>query len=345
MEYRIFGDCGLQVSALSFGTGTFGGNHPFFSKWGNSGINEARRLIDISLDAGINLFDTADIYSFGQSEEILGKAIDSRRDKVLISTKATFRMSDEPNDVGHSRMHLINSCEASLRRLDTDYLDLYILHGFDAKTAVEETLRTLETLIESGKVRSVACSNYSGWHLMKSLGIAERYGFPRFTAQQVHYSLLRRELEWELMPLALDQNIATMVWGPLSQGRLSGKFRRNQPMPKGSRIAQGAGEGPAIPDERLYRIIDVLDEISTETGKSVSEVSLNWLLQRPSVSTIIIGARTEKQLRENLGGVGWNLSADQISRLDRVSEIDMTYPYWHQRSSVERNPFPVRYYN
>ena len=230
------------------------------------------------------------------------------------------------------------------RRLGTDYLDLLILHAFDAKTEVEETLGTLETLIQSGKVRSVGCSNYSGWHLMKSLAVSDRYGLPRFTAQQVHYSLLRRELEWELMPLALDQNVGTMVWGPLSQGRLSGKYRRNQPPPKGSRVDQGAGEGPPVPDDFLYGIVDVLDEISAETEKSVSQVSLNWLLQRPTVSTVIIGARNEAQLKDNLGAVGWNLTPEQVERLDRASETDTIYPYWHQRNFGERNPTPVSYY-
>jgi aryl-alcohol dehydrogenase-like predicted oxidoreductase len=344
MEYRFLGSSGLQVSALSFGTGTFGGNHPYFAKWGHTDAVEARMLVDRCLEAGVNLFDTADVYSQGQSEEILGQVLKGRRDRVLISTKTTFRMSDEPNDVGHSRFHLQRSCEASLRRLGTDYLDLFILHGFDAKTAVDETIRTLENLVWSGKVRSIGCSNYSGWHLMKSLAVSDRYGFSRFTAQQVHYSLLRRELEWELMPLALDQNLGIMVWGPLSQGRLSGKYRRNQPIPKGSRIEQGAGEGPAIADEFLYGIIDVLDEISAQTGKTVSQVSLNWLLRRPAISTVLIGARTEKQLVENLGAVGWSLTADQVERLDRVSETDTTYPYWHQRGFGERNPTPVRFY-
>ena len=344
MDYRILGGSGLQVSALSFGTGTFGGNHPFFSKWGHTDVAEATRLVELCLAAGVNLFDTADVYSQGQSEEILGAVLKGRRDRVLISTKATFRMSEEPNDVGHSRFHLLRSCEASLRRLGTDYLDLFILHGFDARTAVDETLRGLDDLVRSGKVRSIACSNYSGWHLMKSLAVSDRYGLARFTAQQVHYSLLRRELEWELMPLGLDQNVGTMVWGPLSQGRLSGKYRRKAPIHKGSRVEQGAGEGPAIPDDFLYALIDVLDAISAETGRSVSQVSLNWLLQRPTVATVIIGARTEAQLVDNLGAVGWSLTPEQVERLDRASETDTIYPYWHQRGFGERNPTPVRYY-
>jgi aryl-alcohol dehydrogenase-like predicted oxidoreductase len=344
MEYRISGGSGLNVPALSFGTGTFGGNDPFFGKWGNVDEVAARRLVDICLEAGAILFDTADVYSKGQSEEILGKAIRGRRDKLLVSTKVTFRMSEEPNDVGTSRYHLIRSCEASLRRLNTDYIDIYIIHGFDARTSVEETLRTLDTLVQSGKVRYIACSNFSGWHLMKSLAISEKYGWSSYIAHQAHYSLLRREYEWELMPLALDQNFGTIVWGPLSQGRLSGKFRRNQPVPAGSRVAQGAGEGPAIPEERFYRLLDVLDSIGEETGKTVAQVSINWLLQRPTVASVLIGARDEEQLRENLGAVGWNLSAEQVARLDEASETDTIYPYWHQRGFTERNPFPTKLY-
>lgn len=344
MEQRLLGGSGFSVPVLSFGTGTFGGNHPFFAKWGNSDVAEARQLVDICLEAGVTLFDTADVYSFGQSEEILGEVIKGRRDKVLISTKATFRMSDDPNDVGHSRFHIIRSCEASLRRLGTDYVDIYTMHGFDAKTDVEETLRALDTLVQSGKVRYLACSNFSGWHLMKSIAVSEKYGWARYMGHQAHYSLMRREYEWELMPLALDQRVGTLVWGPLSQGRLSGKFRRNQPIPAGSRIDQGAGEGPAIPDEFLYSVIDVLDAISAETGKTVAQVALNWLLQRPTVATVIIGARHEAQLRENLGAAGWALTAEQVARLDAVSETDTIYPFWHQRGFTERNPTATKLY-
>jgi aryl-alcohol dehydrogenase-like predicted oxidoreductase len=342
MEYRVLGRSGLNVSALSFGTGTFGGNHEFFGKWGRSDLAEATRLVDLCLEAGVNLFDTADVYSHGQSEEILGAALKGRRDKALISTKASFRMSGETNDVGHSRHHLMRSVEGSLKRLGTDYLDLFILHGFDAKTAVDETLRTLDALVQSGKVRETGCSNYSGWHLMKALGEAKHHGWPRFTVQQVHYSLLRRELEWELMPLALDQNVGSMVWGPLSQGRLSGKFRRGQPIPHGSRVDQGAAEGPDVPDEFLYTLVDTLWLVATETGKSCSQVALNWLLQRPTVSTVVLGARNEEKLKENLGAVGWNLSAEQVARLDAVSQTPTIYPYWHQWGFGERNPKPVK---
>lgn len=344
MEYRLLGGSGFSVPALSFGTGTFGGNHPFFSKWGNSDVEHATRLVDICLDAGATLFDTADVYSTGQSEEVLGKAVGGRRGQVLLATKATFRMSSDPNDVGTSRYHLIRSCEASLRRLNTDYIDIYTIHGFDARTSVEETLRALDMLVQSGKVRYIACSNFSGWHLMKSLAISDKYGWARYMAHQAHYSLLRREYEWELMPLALDQKVSTIVWGPLSQGRLSGKFRRHQPIPAGSRIAQGAGEGPAIAEEWLYSVIDVLDAISAETGKSVAQVSLNWLLQRPTVASVLIGARDEKQLLDNLGAIGWNLSAEQVARLDAVSQTDTIYPYWHQRGFAARNPLPTPLY-
>ncbi|MBN8591827.1 MAG: aldo/keto reductase [Anaerolineae bacterium] len=344
MEYRLLGGSGFMVPALSFGTGTFGGNHPFFGKWGKSDVAEARRLVDICMEAGANLFDTADIYSFGQSEEILGEVIQGRRDQLYISTKATFRMSDEPNDVGNSRVHIIKSVEASLRRLKTDYIDIYTMHGFDARTDVEETLRALDMLVQSGKVRFLACSNFSGWHLMKSLAISEKYGWARYMAHQAHYSLLRREYEWELMPLALDQRVGTLVWGPLSQGRLSGRFRRGQPIPDGSRVAQGAAEGPPISDEWLYSVVDVLDAISQETGKTVSQVSLNWLLQRPTISSVIIGARTEAQLLDNLGAVGWNLTPEQVARLDAVSELDTIYPYWHQRGFQERNPVATPLY-
>jgi aryl-alcohol dehydrogenase-like predicted oxidoreductase len=341
MEYRLLGGSGFRVPVLSFGTATFGGGNDFFRAWGTSDVNEARRLVDLCLEAGANLFDTADVYSNGLSESILGEAIAGRRDRLLLSTKATFRMSDEPNDVGSSRYHLIQSCEASLRRLKTDYIDIYTMHGFDASTPIEETLRTLDQLVQSGKVRYIACSNFSGWHLMKSLAISEKYGWTRYVAHQAYYSLIGREYEWELMPLALDQKVGTIVWSPLAGGRLSGKFRRTQPMPADSRIAQGGGEGPAVPEAWFYHLIDVLDEIATETGKTVPQVALNWLLTRPTVASIIIGARNEEQLKQNLGAVGWKLTDEQIARLDAASDREPIYPYWHQRGFVERNPLPV----
>jgi aryl-alcohol dehydrogenase-like predicted oxidoreductase len=343
MEYRYLGNSGFRVPALSLGTVTFEGSGEFFSKWGNSDVAEATRMVDLCLEAGVNLFDTADVYSTGRSETVLGKAIAGRRDQLLISTKATFGMSDDPNDVGSSRFHLINSLENSLRRLQTDYVDIYTMHGFDAMTPVEETLRALESLVQSGKVRYIACSNFSGWHLMKSLAVSDKYGWSRYVGHQAYYSLIAREYEWELMPLALDQNVGTLVWSPLSGGRLTGKFRRDQSAPADSRIGMGAGEGPSIPQEWFYNLVDVLDEVAAETGKTVAQVSLNWLLQRPTISTVIFGARNEKQLKDNLGAVGWNLSAEQVARLDRASERETIYPYWHQRG-FKRNPTPVKYY-
>ncbi|GCF07106.1 aldo/keto reductase [Dictyobacter arantiisoli] len=344
MEYRQLGGSGLKVSALSFGTATFGGGNAFFSAWGNTGVDEARRLVDICLEAGVNLFDTADVYSGGLSEEVLGKAIAGRRDQLLLSTKATFRMGDGPNEVGSSRYHLIHACEDSLRRLNTDHIDIYTLHGFDALTPVEETLRTLDTLVQSGKVRYIACSNFSGWHLMKSLATAQAYGWTRYVAHQAFYSLAGREYEWELMPLAIDQKVGTIVWSPLASGVLSGKIRRNNPAPEGSRVQQIGSEGSRIPDEKLYEIVDALDAIAEETGKSVAQIALNWLLQRPTVASIIVGARNEEQLKSNLGAVDWNLTAEQVEKLDKASEIPTIYPYWHQRSFAGRNPLAVPAY-
>jgi len=342
MEYRQLGKSGLKVPALSFGTGTFGGGTEFFKAWGASDVAEATRLVDICLDAGVNLFDTADVYSNGLSETILGKAIAGRREKVLISTKATFRMGPGPNDLGSSRHHLIPACEASLRRLGTDYIDIYHLHGFDALTPAEEVLSTLNQLVTSGKVRYIACSNFSGWHLMKSLDVSDRYGWAGYVGHQVYYSLISREYEWELMPLGMDQGVGALVWSPLGWGRLTGKIRRGQPLPKESRLHQTAEQGPPISDEHLYRVVDALDEVAKETNKMVPQVALNWLLQRPTVATLIIGARNEQQLRQNLDAAGWNLSAEQIRRLDRASDVTPIYPYWHQRQFTERNPLPVK---
>src|SRR3954467_12694992 len=320
MEFRQLGRSGLKVPVLSFGTGTFGGGNEFFKAWGETDVAEAARLVDICLDAGVNLFDTADIYSDGLSETILGKAVAKRRDKVLISTKASFRMGQGPNDLGSSRHHLIQACEASLRGLGTDYIDIYHLHGFDALTPVEEALSSLDQLVQSGKIRYIVCSNFSGWHLMKSLAVSDRYGWSRYVGHQAYYSLVGREYEWELMPLALDQKVGTLVWSPLAGGRLSGKFRRDNPNPAGTRIAQGAGEGPALPEDWFYHLVDELDAVAAETGKTVSQVSLNWLLQRPTISTVIIGARNEEQLKQNLGAAGWNLTPEQVKRLDIASE-------------------------
>jgi aryl-alcohol dehydrogenase-like predicted oxidoreductase len=341
MEFRTLGHSGLKVPVLSFGTGTFGGGSEFFKAWGSSDVTEATRLVDICLEAGVNLFDTADVYSDGLSETILGKAIAGRRDDCLISTKTTFRLGKGPNDVGSSRYHLLRACEASLRRLGTDYIDIYHLHGFDALTPVDEVLSTLNQLVVSGKVRYIACSNFSGWHLMKSLGIAEKYGWARYVGHQVYYSLIGREYEWELMPLGLDQGVGALVWSPLGWGRLTGKIRRGQPLPKESRLHQTAEQGPQVTDEHLYKIVDALDEVAKQTGKTVPQVALNWLLQRPTVSTVIMGARNEEQLRQNLAAEGWNLSPEQIAKLDGASAVTPVYPYWHQHQFGERNPAPV----
>ncbi len=294
------------------------------------------------MDAGVNLFDTADIYSDGQSEIVLGKAIDHlHREDVLISTKATFRLGKGPNDIGSSRYHLIQSAERSLKRLNTGYIDIYHLHGFDATSPVEETLRALDDLVREGKIRYIACSNFSGWHLMKSLTVSERYGWSRYVGHQAYYSLINREFEWELMPLALDQGVGTLVWSPLGWGRLTGKIRRGSPIPKVSRLHKAAAEGPQIPEEHLYKVVDAIDDVAKETGKTVPQISLNWLLQRPTISTLIVGARNEEQLKQNLGAIGWNLTKEQIAKLDAASEVPLTYPYWHQRQFEERNPRPV----
>jgi aryl-alcohol dehydrogenase-like predicted oxidoreductase len=342
MEYRTIGTSDLKVSVLSLGTATFGGGNEFFKAWGETGVREATELVDVALDAGINFFDSADSYSAGMAEEILGKAIAGRRDKLLISTKAAFRTSEGPDGIGTSRKHLMDACDASLRRLGTDRIDLWQLHAFDAMTSIEETLRALDDLVEAGKVRYVGCSNFSGWHLMKSLALAAEHGWPRHVAHQAYYSLLAREYEWELMPLGIDQQVSAVVWSPLSGGRLSGKIDRHQPAPEGSRTAALGVFGPELPQEQFYRIIDELQAIAQEVGRSVSQVSLNWVLQRPTVATLVIGARNVAQLRDNLGAVEFKLSVEQMKRLDKVSEQPPTYPYWHQRQTyAERNPRPV----
>jgi len=343
MESRRLGGSGLMVPVLTLGTGTFGGGGEFFKAWGESDVAEATRLVDICLDAGLTMFDSADIYSQGMAEEILGQAIKGRRSQVLISTKGTFRFGEGLNDVGSSRIHLTNAVDASLRRLGTDYIDLYQLHAFDAMTPVEEVVRTLDDLVRAGKIRYVGCSNFSGWHLMKSLAVSERYGYPRYVAHQAYYSLVGRDFEWELMPLALDQQVGTIVWSPLGWGRLTGKIRRGQPLPETSRLRSqlAVDLGPQVPEEYLYTVVDALDIVAAETGKSVPQVALNWLLQRPSVCSLIIGARNEQQLRDNLGATGWSLSAAQVATLDAASQVPLAYPYWHQRGFTERNPPPV----
>jgi aryl-alcohol dehydrogenase-like predicted oxidoreductase len=343
MEHRQLGASGFKAPVLSFGTATFGGRGEFFGAWGATDVAEAKRLVDICLEAGLTMFDSADVYSAGAAEEILGQAIRGRRDQVIISTKGTFRSGPGPNDVGSSRYHLIRSVEGSLRRLGTDFIDLYQLHGFDAVTPVEEVLQTLDDLVRAGKIRYIGCSNFSGWHLMKSLAVSEKYGLARYVAHQAYYSLIGRDYEWELMPLALDQKVSAVVWSPLGWGRLTGKIRRGSPLPEVSRLRSQVAKagGPPVDDEYLFRVVDALDEIAQETGKSIPQIAINWLLQRPSVATVIIGARTEEQLRENLGAVGWSLTPEQIARLDAASEVTPPYPYWHQRGFKERNPPPV----
>ena len=343
MEYRQLGGSGLKVPVLTLGTGTFGGKGEFFKSWGSSDVEEAKRMVDVCLDAGVNFFDSADVYSGGAAEEILGKAIAGRRDKVLISTKATFTVGDSANDVGSSRHHLINAVEKALKRLGTDYIDLFQLHAFDAIAPQEETMSTLNDLVRAGKIRYIGCSNFSGWHLMKSLAVSDKYGWPRHVAHQAYYSLVGRDYEWELMPLALDQKVGTIVWSPLGWARLTGKIRRSQPLPETSRLQSQAAHdaGPQVDDEYLYKVVDALDEVAAETGKTVPQIALNWLLQRPTVSSVIVGARNEEQLKQNLGAVGWNLSAEQIAKLEDASARPKAYPYWHQ-DGFSRNPFPTR---
>jgi aryl-alcohol dehydrogenase-like predicted oxidoreductase len=331
MEYRRLGASGLKVPALSFGAGTFGGSGPLFGNWGTSDAREARRLVDICLEAGVNLFDTADVYSSGASEEVLGAAIKGRRADVLISTKTGLPMGDGPNDLGSSRSRLIRSVEDALRRLGTDTIDLLQLHAFDAGTPVEEVLSTLDTLIRAGKVRYVGVSNFSGWQVMKSLAVAEKNGWPRYVANQVYYSLVGRDYEWELMPLGQDQGLGALVWSPLGWGRLTGKIRRGAPLPEGSRLHETASFGPPVDDEHFYRVVDALDAVADETGKTVPQIALNWLLQRPTVSSVIIGARNEQQLRQNLGAIGWTLTVEQIARLDAASATTAPYPYFPYR--------------
>ena len=342
MEFRQLGRSGFKVPVLSLGTGTFGGSGELFKSWGATDVAEASRLIDICLEAGLNMFDSADVYSAGRAEEILGQAIKGRRDQVIISTKGTFRFGKGPNDVGSSRYHLTRSIEGSLRRLGTDMIDVYQLHGFDAVTPIEEVLHTLDDFVRAGKIRYVGCSNFSGWHLVKSLALSEKYGLPRHVVHQAYYSLIGRDYEWELMPLGVAEQVSCAVWSPLGWGRLTGKIRRGQPKPEVSRLPKTADFGPPVPDEHVYRVVDAIDEVARETGKSVPQIALNWLLQRPTVSTLIIGARNETQLRENLGAVGWSLTREQIEKLDAASKVTLPYPYWHQRTTfTDRNPPPV----
>lgn len=342
MEYRLLGRSGLKVPVLCFGVATFGGGNEFFRAWGATQVEEAKRLVGLCLDAGVNFFDTADGYSNGLSEEILGKAIAGKRHEVLLSTKSYFPTGGGPNDGGSSRYHILNAVDASLKRLGTDYIDVYHMHGFDALTPVEETLDTLNTLVHAGKIRYIACSNFSGWQLMKSLAASDSHGWVRYVAYQGYYSLVGRDYEWELMPLALDQGVGTLVWSPLGWGRLTGKIRRGQPLPETSRLHKTADAGPPIPDEYLYQVVDALDAIAKETGRSIPQVALNWLLQRPTISSVIIGARNEEQLKQNLAAADFQLTGAQVAKLDKASARTPAYPYWwHRVGYPERHPSPV----
>ncbi|WP_428395514.1 aldo/keto reductase [Lichenicoccus sp.] len=341
MEQRYLGRSGFRVPVLSLGTGTFGGSNEFFRAWGDTDVKGATRLVDICLEAGLNMFDSADIYSAGAAEEVLAGAIQGRRDKVIISTKATFRAGDGPNDVGSSRFHLIEAAERALKRLGTDHIDLFQLHGYDARTPAEETLTALDDLVRAGKIRYIGVSNWSGWHLMKALSLSERHNLTRYVAHQAYYSLVGRDYEWELMPLGIEQGVGAVVWSPLGWGRLTGKIRRGQPLPEGSRLHKTAAMGPPVPDEHVFTVVEAIDRIADETGKTVPQIALNWVLQRPTVANVIVGARNEEQLRQNLGAVGWNLTAAQVASLDAASAVTIPYPYWHQASFAERNPPPV----
>jgi len=343
MEYRYLGNSGFKVPALGFGAGTFGGEGPLFSAWGQTGTEGACRIVDICLDAGVNLFDTADVYSNGASETILGAALKGRRHQAIVSTKISLRMGDGPNDVGSSRHHLIEATHAALKRLGTDHIDILQLHAFDAMTPVEQVLSTLDDLVRAGKVRYIGVSNFSGWQLMKSLAAADRLGLQRYVANQTYYSLIGRDYEWELMPLGIDQGVGAIVWSPLGWGRLTGKLRRGQPWPEGSRLHATVGFAPPVDEAHLYRVVDALDEVAAETGKTVPQIALNWLLRRPTVASVLVGARDEAQLRQNLGALGWALTPEQVDRLDAASAVTPPYPYYPYWNGqfAERAPVAV----
>ncbi len=344
MEHRFLGRSGFRVPVLGFGAGTFGGEGPLFSAWGNTDVAGARHIVDICLDAGVSLFDTADVYSNGSSESILGAALKGRRERAIVSTKLSLRSGEGPNDVGSSRQHLIQSTDAALKRLGIDHIDILQLHAFDAMTPVEQVLATLNDLIREGKVRYIGVSNFSGWQLMKSLAAADRLGLQRYVANQTYYSLIGRDYEWELMPLGLDQGVGGIVWSPLGWGRLTGKVRRGRPYPPGSRLHDTAGFAPPTDDERLYRVVEAMDEVAAETGKTLPQIAINWLLQRPTVASVLIGARDEAQLKQNLGALGWQLDAAQLERLDVASARTPPYPYYPYWNGqfAERSPVETR---
>jgi len=336
MRYRQLGSSGLRVSVLSMGTMTFGASGGFASV-GFTGLDVARRQVDRCLEAGVNLIDTANVYSLGASEEIVGEVISGRRDQVLLATKARMPMGGGPNDAGLSRHHLVSQCEASLRRLGTDHIDLYQFHEWDGQTPLEETLAAADDLVRAGKVRYVGCSNYAGWQLMKALGIVDRRGLAPIVSQQIHYTLQAREAEYELLPIAVDQGLGVLVWSPLAGGLLSGKFRRGQADPEQSRHLSGWGEPPVDDQERLYDIVEVVVEVAKDRGVSPAQVALAWLLDRPAVTSLIVGARTEEQLADNLGAADLELGAEEQARLEAVSRPRLLYPYWHQaRTASDR---------
>jgi len=332
MEYRQLGASGLRVSTLTLGTMTFGGTG-WAKPVGTTDVDGAKRQIGMALDAGVNLIDTADVYSEGRSEEIIGAALGGRRDDVLLATKVRMPMGEGPNDAGLSRHHIVRSAEASMRRLNTDWIDLYQAHEWDGQTPLEETLAAFDSLVQSGKVRYVGCSNHTGWQIMKALGVAERDGLPRYVSQQIYYSLQARDAEAELVPVSIDQGLGILVWSPLAGGLLSGKYRRNQPTPEGTRRFEGWDEPPVHDEDRLYDTIDVLVEIGSARGASPAAVALAWLTSRPAVTSVIIGARTDEQLADNLTAADLVLSADEQQRLEEVSREPLRYPHWHQRNT------------
>lgn len=328
MEFRKLGKSGLNVPVLSLGTGTFGGTNEFFKKWGQTDVKEASRLIDICLDNGINFFDTANVYSCGDSEIILGKSLQGKRNQSIIATKATFQMGDHPNQKGSSRHHLMKALEDSLQRLDTDYIDLYFMHGYDASTPIEETLRTLDIMVQSGKVRYIGCSNFAAWQLMKSLSISEKLNLEKYIVYQGYYSLIGRDYEQELMPLMEDQGIGMMAWSPLGWGRLTGKIKRGKETESG-RIKSGGDLGaPPVAANLLYKVVDTLEQISQQTGRTIPQLAINWILQNRTVSNVVIGARNEKQLVANIQAVGWELSAEHLLLLNELSAQTPIYPHW-----------------
>jgi aryl-alcohol dehydrogenase-like predicted oxidoreductase len=340
MDYRQLGRSGLRVSALTLGTMTFGGRGNFASV-GDTDVAGARRQLDLCLDAGVNLVDTANVYSDGLSEEIVGEVIQGRRERLLVATKLRMPMGDGPNDAGLSRHHVIDQCEASLRRLQVDHIDLLQVHEWDGQTPLEETLAALDALVTQGKVRYVGCSNYSGWHLMKALGISREHGYERFVSQQIHYTLQAREAEYELVPIAVDQGVEILVWSPLAGGLLSGKYRRGQDAPEGSRGLTDWNEPPVRDEEQLYDIVEVLVGIGEDRGVSAAQVAIAWLLGRPGVASVVVGARTDEQLADNLKAAELTLSDEERTRLDEVSAPPLLYPYWHQAKTASDRLSPA----